>query len=301
MLCFLYVTAISSCFGLAALLTERALPAAMARRWVWCVAIGLSMVVPPLYRSKHVAHIGAGSLAPDVTFWERLNSIDVMRPWLVASVMLILWGAFNVVRISLALRRTRRDRSNVTHLDGVPVLATDSLGPATFGVFRARVLIPRWVLAMPRDQQQYIVRHEDEHRKANDARLLFLASLMLIVTPWNIALWWQLRRLSLAVELDCDHRVVNALGNADKYGELLLTIAEAATRGPRLQPGFVGGMGSLERRLTTLVAPPQISRFMRLALPAVAIALLIAVLSAPHPVTGSATSHRLATSQASHR
>ena len=36
--------------------------------------------------------------------------------------------------------------------------------------------------------------------------------------PWNLALWWQLRRLRLAVEMDCDNRVVAALGDPNPYG-----------------------------------------------------------------------------------
>jgi beta-lactamase regulating signal transducer with metallopeptidase domain len=116
--------------------------------------------------------------------------------------------------------------------------------------------------------------------------LLFLASLPLILMPWNLAMWWQLRRLCLAVELDCDNRVVAALGDATAYGELLLKVAEAGSRGPRLQPAFLGGMGSLERRLTALLAPTPLRHLQRFLLPAVALGLLFVVLVMPHPVLG---------------
>ena len=39
---------------------------------------------------------------------------------------------------------------------------------------------------------------------------LMVTALTLILAPWNVALWWQLRRLRLAVEMDCDRRVVAA-------------------------------------------------------------------------------------------
>jgi len=181
------------------------------------------------------------------------------------------------------VRASRRDAV----VDGVAVVVTDSLGPATVGFWRSHVLVPRWVLAMPGTQRQYVLRHEDEHRRAHDAQLLLAASLALILTPWNLTIWWHLRRLSLAVEMDCDKRVVAALGDATTYGELLLDVAQATNRGPRLQPAFLGGTGMLERRLKALIAPAQLSRVMRCLLPIAAIALLYVVLSTPHPVLAS--------------
>jgi beta-lactamase regulating signal transducer with metallopeptidase domain len=145
-------------------------------------------------------------------------------------------------------------------------------------------LIPRWVLALPGTQRQYVLRHEDEHRRSHDARLLFVASLPLILMPWNLAIWWQLRRLCLAVEMDCDNRVVSGLGDATAYGELLLKVAQAASRGPRLQPALLGGVGTLERRLTALLAPTPLRHIQRFLLPAAAFGLLVVVLLMPHPI-----------------
>ncbi len=103
--------------------------------------------------------------------------------------------------------------------------------------------------------------------------------------PWNLALWWQLRRLCLAVEMDCDNRVLSALGDPNAYGELLLKVAEAGSRGPRLQPAFLG-MGMLERRLNALLARTPLPRVERFLLPAGALFLLLLVLWIPHPIVG---------------
>jgi hypothetical protein len=112
---------------------------------------------------------------------------------------------------------------------------------------------------------------------------LFVASLALVLMPWNLAMWWQLQRLCLAVEMDCDTRVVSALGDAHAYGNLLLKVAEAETRGLRLQPALLG-VGSLERRLRRLVAPTALGRSQRFLLPALALALLLLVVVMPHPI-----------------
>jgi beta-lactamase regulating signal transducer with metallopeptidase domain len=140
-------------------------------------------------------------------------------------------------------------------------------------------------------QRQYVVRHEQEHRNANDARLLMLLSLPLILAPWNLALWWQLRRLSLAIEVDCDNRVIAALGNPTAYGSLLVKIAEAASRGPRLQPAFLGGAGSLEKRLTMLVGPAPLKQLQQFLIPIAVGVLLFFALSIRHPVLGATSEH----------
>jgi hypothetical protein len=245
------------------------------------------MTIPPLYKSQHNSALTAASqAASDPSWWVLIGSYDatVMRLWGVASVVLLVWGLASVLWVSVLVRRSRGGGRAPTVVDGVKVAVTDALGPATVGLWRSRVVIPRWVLGLPGTQRQYVLRHEDEHRKAHDTQLLILSSLVLVLTPWNLPLYWQLRRLSLAVEMDCDNRVVSALGNASAYGELLLNIAQATSRGPRLQPSFLGGAGMLERRLTGLLTPAQLPRVLRYVLPALAIGLLYIVLSTPHPV-----------------
>ncbi|HKN58091.1 MAG TPA: M56 family metallopeptidase [Gemmatimonadaceae bacterium] len=308
MLCILYVVAVGTLLGIVGLLVERVLPPTAPRRWVWCAIIPISMVIPGVYRWHHnwavtefpahqevrssLSHsIEIASLTPlDRDWWARTESYDtaINQVWLIVSGMLVLWGLTNAMRVSHIVSSSHRGRDiprQLSMLDGIPVVVTDVAGPATVGLFRSRVLVPRWVLALPGMQRQYVLRHEEEHRRAHDARLLFVASLPLILMPWNLALWWQLRRLCLAVEMDCDNRVVAALGDANAYGELLLKVAQAGSRGPRLQPAFLG-MGMLERRLNALLAPAQLRNFQRFLLPAAALSLLLLVLWMPHPIVG---------------
>jgi len=301
MLCILYVIAVGTMLGSVGLLVERALPATAARRWVWCLVIPISAFLPGLYRTQHNVSVfdvlgpqpvsaPAGYTVEslgvlDAAWWSSLDSYNTIinRGWLIASSLVLIWGLASALRVALALRSSRQRQK----IDGVPVVVTDSLGPATVGLWRSSVLVPRWVLSLPGVQRQYVVRHEDEHRKAHDAALLFAASLLLVLMPWNLALWWQLRRLRLAVEMDCDNRVVSSLGNANAYGQLLLTVAQAASRGPRLQPALLGGVGMLEKRLTAMLAPTPLRHVQRFLVPAAAIALFFIVISMPHPISGA--------------
>jgi len=267
------------------------------------------MVVPGYYRWHHnwsvipaleqqqasapmTNAVGTASLnLLDPAWWAHTESYDadINRLWLIISGMLLVWGLTNAMRVSHIVSSSRRGRGDPRQpriVDGVPVVVTDTAGPATVGLLRSRVLVPRWVLALPGMQRRYVVRHEEEHRRAHDARLLFVASLPLLLMPWNLAMWWQLRRLCLAVEMDCDNRVVAELGDANAYGELLLKVAQATNRGPRLQPALLG-VGTLERRLTKLLEPTPLRQIQRFTLAVAVLGLICVVVWMPHPIVGS--------------
>src|SRR4051794_38511280 len=219
-LCILYVTLVGACLGLAGLLVERALPHTWARRWIWCAIIPVSIFVPGYYRYHHNWSVsaalqhqteptslgqtpGAGSFALlDPDWWAHTESYNgaINQIWLFASAILIAWALVSAWRVWRIVRLSRRQSdSREPIVDGVPVLVTEAVGPATVGLIRASVLVPQWVLALPVLERRYVLRHEEEHRRAHDGLLLFVASLALILMPWNLALWWNLRRLYLAV------------------------------------------------------------------------------------------------------
>src|SRR3982751_1292491 len=272
MLCILYVTTIGFLLGLVGLLVERMLPPAAPRRWLWCAIIPVSLYLPGYYRVHHalpVAELAAPPThtdalaaawtgATDLDFWARVESWNGMINllWHIASAALILWGLAGAWRVW----RIQRDSHTVAHVDGTEVLVTPSIGPATVGLLRARVVGPRWVLGLPAAQRGYVVRHEDEHGRAHDATLLFFSSLTLVLAPWNLALWWQLRRLHLAVELDCDTRVVAALGDPTAYGETLLAIARAAAAAGTARRGIAGAPAGRSRRARSTAPARALAR-----------------------------------------
>ena len=318
MLCIVYVTLVGAFLGVVGILIERLIPPRWPRRWIWCVVLPLSLFLPGYNRFHHawsvtealqqtqngqVAALAQPQLAIlTPMWWQHLEIYN--RPinfvWHLLSGLLIVWGVANAIRvwdIVADAKRRRSESSKPEIVDGVPVLITSQVGPATVGLLRSKVLVPGWVLALPGMQRRYVLRHEEEHRRAHDALLLFVASLSVILVPWNLAAWWQVRRLSLAVEMDCDNRVVSALGDAHAYGSLLLTVAQASSRGPRLQPAFLG-IGSLERRLTQLVAYQPLRRFQQFLLPALAVILLSVVAWMPHPVAGPCSTTDVVTASA---
>jgi hypothetical protein len=88
--------------------------------------------------------------------------------------------------------------------------------------------------------------------------------------PWNPALWWQLRRLRLAIEVDCDRRVLARGIEPGVYGRLLLDIARRGGRAPMGAAALAEPRTFLERRILAMS-----STIPRLRLPR-AIALSVA-------------------------
>jgi hypothetical protein len=79
---------------------------------------------------------------------------------------------------------------------------------------------------MPAAARELILKHELQHMASRDACLLVMGLLTVAVAPWNVFLWWQLRRLRLAIEVDCDARVLESKADVRGYGEILLLVAQ---------------------------------------------------------------------------
>ena len=149
MLCIAYVNAVGFLLGAVGVLVERALPQAAPRRWLWSVIIPLSMFIPGYYRGHHNWSVSDSLVRPAI----RAATLDpaINRVWWTTSAILLAWGLANVLRVAYLVatsRRRARNQRRPAMVDGVPVVVTDGLGPATVGLLRSSVLVPRWVLAL---------------------------------------------------------------------------------------------------------------------------------------------------------
>jgi uncharacterized protein YukE len=170
-----------------------------------------------------------------------------------------LWALLSLVVIGVigwgsARLRLMRAESAPAVVDGVRVRLSLALGPAVVGLVRPEVVIPRWVLGAPDEERKLILEHEQEHIAAKDTWLLALGMFALALMPWNPALWWQHRRLRLAVETDCDARVVANGASRRTYGQVLLRAACGARVAPWLSPAWGETPTHLERRILAITA-----------------------------------------------
>jgi hypothetical protein len=177
-------------------------------------------------------------------------------------------------------------------VDGVPVLLSPSTGPAVIGLFRSRIVLPRWVVEDASDDvRALLMEHEREHLRAGDPRLLAVGLAAVALMPWNPAAWWQLRRLRLAVEVDCDARVLARRADVRAYGTLLLEVGRRGTGGRLLAAAFSEPASFLERRIRIMTSPRVRRPWLRAAgFGAAALAMMVAACEAPGPVQPSPAS-----------
>ena len=124
-------------------------------------------------------------------------------------------------------RRVNRDRRAwpLAEVFGTPVRITPAVGPAVVGLSAPEIVVPRWLLERSPDEQRLVILHEREHLAARDQLLPFGGLIVAAILPWHPAVWWALSRLRLAIELDCDARVLNRGVQPRPYGSLLIDIA----------------------------------------------------------------------------
>ncbi|MDQ3388205.1 MAG: M56 family metallopeptidase [Gemmatimonadota bacterium] len=290
----LYAALVSALLGIGAVALEQLL--LLYRRptrpaWIACVllSVALPIMLPrapadelasPIADASSGAASGlnvspeviAGATVPaaEVPPTSTLSDTLLRGGWVLGSVAVLVWIATS----DRALRRGRR-RWRRARIAGIPILVSASTGPAVVGFLRPAIVLPEWVLSWQETRQRLIVEHEAEHLRAGDPRLLLASLLALVLCPWNPVLWWQVRRLRLAVEVDCDARVLRHHPDARGYGALLLEVGRFASGGNLSAAAFSKPHSFLERRIRMMTRPNPHHRFRT------AISLLLLVLGAP--------------------
>jgi beta-lactamase regulating signal transducer with metallopeptidase domain len=273
-----YVFVVSLLLAAAAFAGERgARLRAAPTRWIWLTAILASLLLPSIIASVSVQAPGlhaagnAAGASPVVALRQLTASalqpsawlataagpaaaspgVDVVLrgAWLATSAILLLVFAAGAIGLN---RRKRRWPMAV--VAGERVFVSDDVGPAVIGLLRPRVVVPRWIAAAPGDLQQMVIAHERSHLQAGDARLLAIALVLVAAMPWNLPLWWQLRRLRFAIEIDCDARVLGAGRDVSGYGRALLAVGERQSARVAVVAGMAESKTFLEQRLRQMVS-----------------------------------------------
>jgi beta-lactamase regulating signal transducer with metallopeptidase domain len=177
----------------------------------------------------------------------RAIELPLLVAWAIASVLLVaLFAAVN----ARAARARRGWPLQLLH--GVTARIAPATGPAVLGLARPEIVVPRSLLERSDDEQRLILSHEREHVRAGDHLLLAAGWLVVIALPWHPAVWYLLARLRLAIELDCDARVLRAGASPRSYGTLLIEVA-AHAGGSRIGAlALADGPSQLERRIRAM-------------------------------------------------
>lgn len=289
----LYVLAVGVLLALAAGAAEQSLRAVrLPARFVWATSIALTVAFAALspfrrdapreasddawHKHRDTAHSGfvgrdiarivpsKGIRASDIQL-EGANScaarsaLAALMPERVnrlavgAAVALSVIGLL-VLAATYATFAARRRRWPQVRLLGHAVRISPDIGPAAMGVAPAEIVVPQWILSRNETEQRLVLRHESEHVRARDPLLLLCACLATALLPWHIAVWYMWSRLTLAVELDCDQRVIRRGAGLTQYGTLLIDLSARARGFSWATPGIASGNSHLEKRLVAMTS-----------------------------------------------
>lgn len=265
---------VSGLLGLSALLLERILrPRHRPTRWPWLLAMLASLLIPSLaswmgahtFATRAPIVVATGTYEPDRTAPQRWSSwVDLGAPSLGDEdsqrrdmVVAVLWACSSALTASVIVlsgwqfRRQRRSWK-LGRVYGVPVWIAPDAGPVVFGVRNPQIVVPQWIVRAPLDTRRYVMAHEQEHVNAGDSRVLMLSMILIALTPWNPLLWWQAHRLRVAIEVDCDRRVVNRGLDLRRYAKVLLEFGLRRSDLFSLEASISKSASTLERRIALM-------------------------------------------------
>ncbi|MBC8088177.1 MAG: M56 family metallopeptidase, partial [Phycisphaerae bacterium] len=203
-----------------------------------------------------------------------------------ARLLLVVSAAVALLVLLTVYARSMRERIKWPKMKllGRNVRVTPNVGPAVLGLAPPEIVVPQWVLLRDVEEQRLVLEHESEHVRANDPMLLMLACVAVASMPWNPAVWFMWSRLRLAVELDCDRRVLMRGVQKPAYGQLLVELSSNRPWTSPAIPAFSWGTSHLEQRLVAMTARPKRFRTARRIASGVVVATaLLAAASAELP------------------
>lgn len=278
----IYVMAVTLLLGVAALTAEHSARLRRIRtRWYWFSAMLASLLLPAVMASVSIQWPGIAGLpvAEGMVVLRDATSISLPSGgWLsksaqpaptvrsLDSVLKMAWWATSLLLVlvlaatSLHLHRRGR-RWHAKRLRGIDVQVSGNVGPSVVGFLRPRIVVPAWVAEASPEDQDAVLAHEQSHIRAGDPQLFSIALCLLVFMPWNLPLWWQLRRLRNAVEVDCDARVLAGGQDAMEYSRALIAVGERQSSFPGTVAAMSESPSFLEQRIALMISKPR--RFWR--------------------------------------
>ena len=281
----LYSIVVSLLMGLAALALERSAHLRQRpARWLWATSMvaSLAILFIPSTASVPIIPSTASVQIAETTHADRAASSEVVVPpqttaietsrftlpligadetplsdgvsalldwtWRMASIALVL-----VILASAAHLSWRRRRWDRGHMAGTAVYISEDCGPAVVGFLRPHIVVPRWLTKLSPDAQEVVMAHERSHLGAYDTQLLTIAVCLVACMPWNPVLWWQLRRFRLAIETDCDARVLSLGYPVARYSETLIAVGERHSASYTMAMARYGSKSFLEQRIQNML------------------------------------------------
>ena len=175
--------------------------------------------------------------------------------WLVVVALFVAYGIYSYVKCRLLVRTAviARDIIPDTHKKKgiVSVWECDRIpSPFVLGLIRPRIYIP---FRMPKQEQAYILAHEQCHIRRLDPLWKLIAFLLLAVYWWNPLVWCAFFYMVRDMEMSCDEAVIEQFGNEIKQGYSNSLLSFAMERHPYSFAPIAFGEGDAGRRIKNVL------------------------------------------------
>lgn len=175
--------------------------------------------------------------------------------WLIVVALFVAYGIYSYVKCRLLVRTAviARDITPDSHKkkNNVSVWECDRIpSPFVFGIIRPRIYIP---FRMPKQEQAYILAHEQCHIRRLDPLWKLIAFLLLAVYWWNPLVWCAFFYMVRDMEMSCDEAVIEQFGNEIKQGYSNSLLSFAMERHPYSFAPIAFGEGDAGRRIKNVL------------------------------------------------
>lgn len=145
--------------------------------------------------------------------------------WLIGAIILLARIILGWARIRSITKRAKDWNSSYLDKNGVSLKYSDEITvPMTWGWLRPVILIPEYMLDLPKEEIQTILQHERVHIRRKDYLFHILALLASSLYWFNPLVLMLKNRLVLEREKACDECVVNEGHEAENYARHLVDI-----------------------------------------------------------------------------
>lgn len=175
--------------------------------------------------------------------------------WLIIVTLFVAYGIYSYVKCRMLVRTAviARDITSATHKEkaSASVWECDRIpSPFVLGIIRPRIYIP---FRMPKQEQAYILAHEQCHIRRLDPLWKLIAFLLLAVYWWNPLVWCAFFYLVRDMEMSCDEAVIEQFGNEIKQGYSNSLLSFAMERHPYSFAPIAFGEGDAGRRIKNVL------------------------------------------------
>lgn len=175
--------------------------------------------------------------------------------WLIVVALFVAYGIYSYVKCRMLVRTAviARDITSATHKEkaSASVWECDRIpSPFVLGIIRPRIYIP---FRMPKQEQAYILAHEQCHIRRLDPLWKLIAFLLLAVYWWNPLVWCAFFYMVRDMEMSCDEAVIEQFGNEIKQGYSNSLLSFAMERHPYSFAPIAFGEGDAGRRIKNVL------------------------------------------------